>query len=128
MLISRVGQWLNLVERCFRVAEAESSNLSCPTNLKTPGIFRCPRGLLLGGCRGRVTSVYCPHAPLGILATDADGLADGLRRPARPGQHAEAIGPGPRDALVRKQNRQRTVGLALDHGQDGSVQRQAGVP
>ena len=37
MLMTRVGQWLNLVERCFRVAEAESSNLSCPTNLKDPG-------------------------------------------------------------------------------------------
>ena len=37
MLIPRVGLWLNLVERCFRVAEAESSNLSSPTNLKDPG-------------------------------------------------------------------------------------------
>ncbi len=48
MLTSRVGLWLNLVERCFRVAEAESSNLSSPTNLKTPGIFRYPRGSCLG--------------------------------------------------------------------------------
>lgn len=57
MLMTRVGQWLNLVERCFRVAEAESSNLSCPTNLKTPGMFRRPRGLPFGAIKGYPTSI-----------------------------------------------------------------------
>ena len=80
MLMTRVGQWLNLVERCFRVAEAESSNLSCPTNLKTLGMFRRPQGLLLGGCRGQGTKVYFRHALLGNPASDADGLGDGPRR------------------------------------------------
>lgn len=67
MLTFRVGLWLNLVERCFRVAEAESSNLSSPTNLKTPGIFRCPRGFPLGIERTRRQSLLTPMRLAGTL-------------------------------------------------------------
>ena len=62
MLMTRVGLWLNLVERCFRVAEAESSNLSSPTNLKDPGdVHSSPGSSVATG--ERFSPFTCPLAP-----------------------------------------------------------------